>query len=135
MEIKRFKSLLKQNRHYITKPRLSLFVILQERPALTMQRLIPLLPRHDQATVYRNIELFEQLGIINRLRLGWQTKIELSDIFHHHHHHFSCLNCNKVLILKEDRAIEERIRRLTKTRRFKAMDHQLEIRGLCSKCS
>ena len=135
MEIKRFKSLLKQNRHYITKPRLSLFVILQERPALTMQRLIPLLPRHDQATVYRNIELFEQLGIINRLRLGWQTKIELSDIFHHHHHHFSCLNCNKVLILKEDRAIEERIRRLTKTHRFKAMDHQLEIRGLCSKCS
>ena len=100
MEIKRFKSLLKQNRHYITKPRLSLFVILQERPALTMQHLIPLLPRHDQATVYRNIELFEQLGIINRLRLGWQTKIELSDIFHHHHHHFSCLNCNKVLILK-----------------------------------
>ncbi len=134
MEIRRFKNLLKQNGHFITKPRLRLFAILQKRPALSLQELIALLSAHDQVTVYRNIDLFEKLGIVNRLRLGWQTKIELSDIFRHHHHHFSCLNCSKVIVLPDDQIIEKQIAYLGQTQRFQAMDHQLEIRGLCASC-
>lgn len=134
MEIKRFKDLLKKNGHFITKPRLRLFAILQKRPALTMQQLIPLLSQHDQVTVYRNIELFEKLGVVNRLRLGWLTKIELSDIFMHHHHHFTCVKCGRVYDLPDDPVMEKEIVRLTKSSNFKAMDHQLEIRGLCQAC-
>ena len=135
MEIKRFKTLLKQNGHFVTKPRLRLFAILQKRPALTLQQLIKLSPQHDQVTVYRNIDLFEKLGIINRLRLGWHTKIELSDVFIHHHHHFSCLKCGRVITLPEDPVIEQRITRLGVNKHFKSMDHQLEIRGYCQICS
>lgn len=118
----------------VTSPRLSLFGILQKRPALTMQQLIVALPNHDQTTVYRNIDLFEKLGIINRLRLGWLTKIELSDVFRHHHHHFSCVNCGRVIMLPEDSVIETQIKVLGNKGRFKALDHQLEIRGLCANC-
>jgi len=135
MELNRFKNLLKQNGHFVTKPRLRLFAILQKRPALTMQQLIVLLNRHDQTTVYRNIDLFEKLGIVNRIRLGWHTKIELSDVFIHHHHHFSCLKCGRVINLPENRIVENQIAQLGASKQFKAMDHQLEIRGLCQTCT
>ena len=134
MEIKRFKTLLKQNGHFVTAPRLELFAILQKHPALTMKQLISLLSEHDQVTVYRNIDLFEKLGIVNKLRLGWFTKIELSDIFIHHHHHFTCVHCGKIYDLPDDPAIEKAILHLTQGKKFKAMDHQLEIRGLCQDC-
>lgn len=134
VEFLRFKKLLKSSGHFVTTPRMRLFSVLQNRPALTMQELIPLLDRHDQVTVYRNITLFEELGIVNRLRLGWQTKIELSDIFRHHHHHFTCVSCGKVINLPEDPTIEKHISLLAKNDGYKTMDHQLEIRGLCPAC-
>lgn len=111
-----------------------LFALLQRFPALTLKELIRRSPKHDRATIYRNIDLFEKLGIITKLWLGWQTKIELSGIFQHHHHHLSCVNCNKVWILLEDTTIENRIDKLAKNRNFKAMDHQLEIKGICKNC-
>lgn len=134
MELKRFKKLLRENGNFVTVPRLRLFGVLQNHTTLTLKELITHIHKHDQATVYRNIELFEQLGIINRLRLGWHTKIELSDIFQHHHHHMSCVSCGKIFILKDNRTIENEISRIATKNGFKAIDHQLEIRGLCQKC-
>lgn len=99
-----------------------------------MSELIDLLKRHDQATVYRNIKIFEQLGIINRLWLGWNSKLELSDIFQHHHHHLSCVRCGQVVALAENPVIERMIGELSRQNGFKTMDHQLEIRGLCQNC-
>ncbi|HSX24224.1 MAG TPA: Fur family transcriptional regulator [Candidatus Saccharimonadales bacterium] len=133
-EIKRFKALLKQNGHFVTKPRLRLFVILQKHNALTIHQLIKLLTLHDQATVYRNIKVFERLGIISRLQLGWHSKLELSDIFQHHHHHLTCTNCGRVIALPENPTVERALTQLARSKNFKAMDHQLEIRGLCQTC-
>lgn len=119
----------------MTAPRMRMFGLLQHHPAITIKRLLKLVEKHDRATVYRNIELFEQLGIINRLQLGWHTKLELSDIFQHHHHHMSCNSCGKVWTLKEDTLIETWITKLAESKYFKLMDHQLEIRGLCKNCT
>lgn len=130
----RFISLLKKNNLFITKPRLRLFEILQHHPALTLKELINLTTKHDQVTVYRNINLFEKLGIINRIRLGWNTKIELSDIFIHHHHHMSCTKCGKILDLAHNQNIEKEITKISHLMKFKPLDHQLEIRGICLKC-
>lgn len=135
MELKRFKKLLKTNGHFVTLARLRLFGVLQNHTTLTLKELIQLIQKHDQATIYRNIDLFEQLGIINRLRLGWQTKIELSDIFQHHHHHLSCVLCGKVVMLRDNPTIENEIAKISRRSGFKPLDHQLEIRGYCAKCS
>jgi Fe2+ or Zn2+ uptake regulation protein len=135
IELKRFRKLLKRNSLFITKPRYRLFLILQKFPALTLHELITKLPQHDQVTVYRNIDLFEKLGIITRIRLGWTTKIELSDLFQHHHHHFTCLKCLRVINLPEDKTVERSINKLGEGQGLKITDHQLEIRGLCNSCS
>lgn len=134
IELKRFKDLLRDNGNFVTMPRLRLFGNLQSHPALTMKELIKLTNKHDQVTVYRNVDLFESLGIINRLRLGWTTKIELSDLFLHHHHHLTCSKCGKTWAMAEDQHIETRIESLARSKGFKPLDHQLEIRGLCKDC-
>ena len=118
----------------MTKPRMRLFGLLQKHPALTFKQLLALNHQHDPVTLYRNIELFESLGIINKLRLGWETKIELSDVFQHHHHHFTCVTCGRIITLKENIIIENQIKNLTKQLSLKATDHQLEIRGICPTC-
>lgn len=133
-EFPRFKELLKTRGYFVTKPRLRLFALLQQHNTLGINELIARLPHQDQATVYRNIKLFEELGIINRLQLGWHSKLELSDRFEHHHHHISCTKCGKVWVLKEDPAIEKHIADISQKSGFLALDHQLEIRGLCQAC-
>jgi Fe2+ or Zn2+ uptake regulation protein len=133
-EINQFKVLLRQNDHYITKARLRLFAALQDNPALSIQELITKLPKHDRSTVYRNISAFEKLGIISRLQMGWNSKVELSDMFQHHHHHFTCIKCGTVTILPENSILENEIAKLAAASNCRQTDHQLEIRGHCSAC-
>ena len=134
MEEQRFRNLLKDQGYFVTRPRLQLFKVMQERSALPLKELIALLPDQDPVTVYRTVNLFEKLGILNHLRLGWQSKLELSDLFHRHHHHFTCLNCGTVIDLPEDTTIERRIHDIALHYQFTSSDHILEIRGLCQRC-
>lgn len=133
-EIDTFKRLLKKNGSFATKARLELFKYLQSSPAVTIKKLISDLPGQDQATIYRNIKLFEKVGIVNRLQLGWNSKLELSSQFHDHHHHMSCVSCGKVIAWEEDPVIELRIQTVAMKLGFLPQDHQLEIRGLCKAC-
>lgn len=130
-----FKDLLKNHGYSLTAPRQKLFNVLQNHNACTIAELTSLLKEYDRATIYRTVALFERLGIVSRLQLGWKYKLELGDIFHHHHHHLTCVNCGKVIILAEDKVIERQITRLEMARGFVALDHQLEIRGYCPQCS
>ena len=134
IEFANFKKLLKDNGYFITKPRLRLFALLHHHPEISIKQLVVLADKNDQSTVYRNLILFEKLGIINRLRLGWHSKVELSDMFQHHHHHFTCLKCGNVTILPENSLLEDQINKLAVSKNFSQTDHQLEIRGHCSAC-
>lgn len=134
IEFVRFKKLLQTGGHRITKPRMRLFGHLQSHPALTLKKLITLVSEHDQVTVYRNVDLFEKLGVVTKVQIGRSTKIELSDMFRHHHHHMSCVNCGKVYVLRDNPAIEQQIARIAESSGFKPTDHSLEIRGLCKSC-
>jgi Fur family transcriptional regulator, ferric uptake regulator len=134
LEVQEFKKLLKSSGYIVTKERRELFDTLQRHNTLTIKELIALSPSVHHVTVYRNIKIFEELGIITYLRLGWNSKLELSDIFRHHHHHLTCLKCGKVTVLKDNPVLEAEISRLSARRSFKPTDHQLEIRGYCSNC-
>ena len=133
-ELKLFRETLKKRGFSNTRPRYRLFLALQEHSSLSIKRLVNLLKGQDRSTVYRNILLFEKIGIVNKLWLGWQSKVELSDMFHHHHHHFTCLKCGRVITLPENPKIEREIKLLSAKVGVRTMDHQLEIRGLCKKC-
>lgn len=133
-ELSKFKEILKTGKYLITRQRLELFKYLQAHPEVTTNKLIDTLNSQDQATIYRSIKLFEDLGIVNRLQMGWNSRLELSSQFRDHHHHMTCTKCNKVIAWEEDPAIELRIQTIALKNGFSPQDHQLEIRGLCQNC-
>ncbi len=88
----------------------------------------------DRTSLYRTISLFERLGLVRRVYIGWKYKVELSDVFVHHHHHVSCLSCGKIVAMTEEDEIERLIDALAQRYGFKAQSHQLEISGWCAEC-
>jgi len=89
----------------------------------------------DRATIYRTIELFERLGIVTRINVGWKYRVELSDVFTDHHHHLHCTNCGKVIDLPSNPMLETMIDTLSAKADFSPRGHTLEIFGLCPACS
>jgi Fur family ferric uptake transcriptional regulator len=128
-----FVTLLKQNRQSVTKPRLAVFEALLGQEPMSMHRLAEKVGEADRASVYRAIDLFERLGIVQRLNTGWKYKLELTDKFADHHHHLTCTNCGRTIAMNETE-LEETISRLAARYRFKPTAHQIEIQGLCENC-
>lgn len=128
-----FAKILKKHGHSLTDPRKRLFKLLSSGNALSVNEIVSALS-YDRSTIYRTLELFQKLGIVVEVHLGWKHKFELSDMFQHHHHHLTCVNCGKILPLKEDKELEDSIARLSNRSSFKPVDHQLEIRGFCKNC-
>lgn len=118
----------------MTKPRQVVFAALQNQEPLTMHELVERCSSIDRASVYRTIALFEELGIVQRLQVGWKYRIELSDQFTAHHHHATCLRCGKSLNLAENSQLEALLHTLANSRHFTLMKHQIELQGYCAEC-
>lgn len=132
---KDLKALLAKNRASLTKPRQKVFDLLMGQGPQTTQVLVKRAEgKVDRATVYRTLELFERLGIVHRLNIGWKYKYELSDVFLEHHHHFYCSNCGKSYDLTANPMLETMINSLVAKENFSPRGHQLEIYGLCPNC-
>lgn len=128
-----FKTLLKSSGQSVTQARLAVFGALLGKEPMSMHDLVGRVKEVDRASVYRAVELFERLGIIQRLNTGWKYKLELTDKFAEHHHHLTCLNCGCTIAMNEDE-LEQLITRLAAAHNFKPTAHQIEIQGLCQNC-
>jgi Fur family ferric uptake transcriptional regulator len=134
--IEKLRAILKQEGYSITSVRETVFRALQQAEGpLTLQQLRLLLPGSaDRASVYRTIELFERLGVIQRLQQGWKYRLELSDQFADHHHHLTCTSCGASYSFDEPDFLSNTIASLAKKHNFIVDGHQLEITGLCATC-
>lgn len=133
-ELEQLKSTLKARNFSLTIPRKTVFLALLGSDPLTMHKLIMACPAINRASAYRTVILFERLGIIQRLQIGWKYKLELSDSFQQHHHHLTCIICGRVTGLAADSILEHRLNHLSTAYGFKMSGHQLEIQGLCNNC-
>ncbi len=129
------RKVLEENNSKVTKPRLLVFRLLQEHGLQSLAEIF----KHadgavDRVSIYRTIELFDSLGIVRRVNIGWKYKIELSEIFLDHHHHITCLGCNRVIAVQENRNLERIIDTLASGTGFTISSHQLELQGYCEKC-
>lgn len=133
--LEQFQTTLKDQGHSLTKSRQLIFLALQDKEPQTMAELMAACAgRVDRASLYRTVALFERLGVVQRLQIGWKYKLELSDAFHHHHHHLTCRRCGQVTPLVEDTLLEKRLAAAARRSGFQMEDHQLEIQGLCKDC-
>lgn len=133
--MEQFKALLKESGYSITKARLAVFNALLGCEPLSMAELVRKVPEVDRASVYRAVNLFEQLGVVQRINIGWKYKLELTDRFAAHHHHLSCTNCGRTIEMNElELELEQLIRSLATAHNFTPTSHQIELQGLCADC-
>ncbi len=129
-----FKELLANNGYSLTRQRQIIFNYLLTKNQIETKQLIEdLASLIDKASIYRNIKLFEGLGIILRISNGFKSKLELSDIFTTHHHHLTCAKCGKVVNINPER-LEKFLQTIAKENNFYPSSHQIEVQGLCAKC-
>ncbi len=90
------------------------------------------LPRIGLGTVYRNLELMAETGIILKLEVGGTQK--RFDATIEPHYHIRCLSCGKV----DDIAIPV-MSDINKTAadlsNYQVLGHHIEFSGICSDCS
>ena len=89
-------------------------------------------PRISLATVYRNLKLFKELGLIAESNLG-ETHSHYEIKGAAEHHHLVCLDCGQVIEFDSPLIA----RAVAKTQREKGFDItsvQLKIEGYCPKC-
>lgn len=130
-----FEATLKNRGLSVTEARRTVFDALQGQEPQSIAELVKACGGAiDRTSIYRAITLFEQLGIVKRLQMGWKYKLELSDAFQRHHHHLTCNRCGRIIPLPEDPQLEERLGQLVDELDFDMRDHQLEVQGYCASC-
>lgn len=132
--LSKLKQTLKESGASATKARVTIFVSLLNFGPLSVGNLARKVQAElDRATVYRTVELFERLGIVNRIWHGFKNQIELSEIFTPHHHHALCQNCGKTVDITSSE-LESILAGLGKKHQFLTLSHSVELLGYCVDC-
>ena len=97
------------------------------------------LKRHRQkvgiATVYRTLEVLEELKLVQRLDLGGESaRFEPALPDGHHHHHFICRSCGEAIPF-EDPALERAIEALGERLAASVDEHDVILKGRCPGCA
>ncbi len=85
-------------------------------------------PEIGLATVYRTLQLLEEMDIVSRINLDdgcsrYEIKTDDED---HQHHHLICQKCNKIIEVKID-LLEELEREIEKEYDFDIKDHKVKF--------
>lgn len=126
---------LKHHGYSSTKARIAVFMELQQNgPCSILELYSNLDTLLHRASIYRVIKLFEELGIVRRIQIGWKYKLELSDIFNDHHHHAHCISCQAIISLPLNNHLERLIFDDAEKQNFKVTGHNVELYGYCEQC-
>ncbi len=89
-------------------------------------------PRISLSTVYRNLSLFKELGLIQERHLA--------DEHHHYevkgkreHYHLVCLNCGKVVEFQSP-LVKRMKEDISKRTGFEILDGDIRLNGYCERC-
>ena len=90
------------------------------------------LPRISLGTVYRNLEVLAELGVIQVLELSGSLK--RFDWDPHKHYHIRCIRCDRVenAPIAPMQQLENKVYESTV---FEIIGHNLEFTGLCPRCT
>lgn len=130
-------AILRQKGHKLTPQRqMILGLIHSTRAHLTAEEIFEYIqskiPGVNKSTIYRTLELLEELGCVFKSELGNRF------IYHHaeegHHHHLVCRTCGKSIDCDEDlfSSVEKAVKRKYD---FQVTIKHMVISGLCGDCS
>lgn len=139
-----FKELLKEKGLRVTRQRLAVLEAIESCPEehLTAEEIFEMVkvdcPDIGLATVYRTIQLLNELQLIDRINFddGF-VRYEMGSAFSHEqkhrHHHLICMKCGKVFSFQDD-LLEELEEKITETTGFSIVNHEVKLYGCCAMC-
>ncbi|MFT5702492.1 MAG: Fur family ferric uptake transcriptional regulator [Desulforhopalus sp.] len=89
------------------------------------------MPRISLATVYRNLEILSEAGIIGKLEISGRQK--RFDYDPEDHDHIYCVVCHRVDNLNIERTGDE-VQKLESVEGYSVTGYRLEIIGICESC-
>jgi Fur family ferric uptake transcriptional regulator len=127
--------LLKTHGYSLTTKRQLIFSALVQAPLTTQEIFVKLKNQSksiDLASIYRNLQIFEELGLVQAVQLT-KGKKHYELISAHHHHHVVCQSCGfiKNITLPSETAL---LQVATEKTDFQITGHTLEFFGLCAQC-
>ncbi len=136
----KFKDILSTNNYKLTKQRKDILkVFIKNRhkhynaEELYME-VKKINPEVGLATIYRTLELFCKLGILNQLDFNSTYKRYELNIKDEHHHHLICVKCGHITEFN-DRMLESFEEKIETEHKFDIINHRIKFYGLCHKCS
>ncbi len=131
------KNKLRQNKLKATPARLGLLDVFEHvKKPLSVGDLAQKLGRLgvDKATLYRNVESLEALGLLKKIRLSGRSEYyELAS--QTHHHHLICKNCGRVSDIEGCKVVANNKNLLKKSGFAEISGHSLEFFGICNNCA
>jgi len=135
MEVVRLRARLEEADLRVTQPRLKLIeILLEEHGPFTVDEILamPGARSMDRVTVYRNLQSFEEAGIVRRCEFGdGASRFEIGSD-DHHHHHVICRKCRKSETL--DLCVPDSLLRQVRKLGYEGVSHSLEFFGVCPRC-
>lgn len=89
------------------------------------------LPRIGLGTVYRNLDLLAEKGIINKLEVGGEQKRFDGDTSQHYH--IRCMECDRVedIFIERPEVLEKSA---AASCNYQILDHHVQFSGICASC-
>ena len=134
------ESRLREHGHKSSSPRSAVLDLISRQECVVSAQDIAteLRRRHEKvgiATVYRTLEILEELRLVQRLDLGGESaRFEPAMPDGAHHHHFVCRGCGDAIPF-EDRALERAIEALGRRLAASVDEHDVVLKGLCEGCT
>jgi Fe2+ or Zn2+ uptake regulation protein len=110
-----------------------------DRP-LTIPEILGLDPAFAQSSVYRNLVVLEQAGVVHRVITHDEfARYELAEDLTGHHHHLVCSSCGRVEDLPAsaslERSVATAISQAARSSGFHVERHRLDLVGRCAHCT
>ena len=93
-----------------------------------------------QSSVYRNLVVLEEAGIVHRV-VGADdfARWELAEDLTGHHHHLICASCGRVEDVPASAGLERSVAAaaaaITRTTGFHTQRHRVDLVGVCKRCA
>lgn len=96
-------------------------------------------PGLPQSSVYRNIAVLEQAGVVRRVLAADEfARFELDEDLTEHHHHLVCVTCGTVSDFTMSAGLETNLARavdsVARDTGFSVQSHRLDLVGVCARC-
>lgn len=141
-EKERLKTNLKEKGYKLTPQRRAIvdIIIDNEGNHLTVEELYDEVkkecPEIGLATVYRTVQLLEELGTICKINLndGCNRYELVHENEHHQHHHLICTECGRIIEVEGD-LLDNLEQSIEETYNFNVKNHSVKFFGICCDCT